>query len=405
MPLYNASAPAHDLPWDTPYSQDYVWNGSSPSNSSEDVIEGGKEELQDFSDAGYTAIATGLALIGIVGFVNNLAVILLIGCHRQLRTPFNLLLLNMSVADLLVSVCGNTLSFASAVQHRWLWGRPGCVWYGFANSLFGIVSLVTLSALAFERYCVVVRSSDMLTYKSSLGVITFIWLYSLLWTSLPLMGWSSYQFEGHSVGCSVNWVKNNPGNVSYTVTLMVTCFFLPMAVVCWSYACIWRTVRMSAEMKSVSGNPQNSGRLVTTMVVVMIACFLVCWTPYTVMALIVTFGADHLVTPTASVIPSLVAKSSTAYNPVIYVLMNNQFREFLLARLRTFCCRHPGVPPRVPRVTPLDDNWHAHARLGGEGPSHAQQFIPSEDKAENIEMLPKVPENQMKADSLSTISE
>ncbi|KAI8489309.1 G-protein coupled photoreceptor [Branchiostoma belcheri] len=62
MPLYNASAPAHDLPWDTPYSQDPVWNGSS-SNSSEDVIEGGKEELQDFSDAGYTAIATGLALI------------------------------------------------------------------------------------------------------------------------------------------------------------------------------------------------------------------------------------------------------------------------------------------------------------------------------------------------------
>nr|BAC76021.1 opsin [Branchiostoma belcheri] len=400
MPLYNTSSgPTQGLPWDTPYSQDPIWNDSSPSNSSEDaVVDQGRGELQDFSDAGYTAIATGLALIGLVGSMNNFVVILLIGCHRQLRTPFNLLLLNVSVADLLVSVCGNTLSFASAVQHRWLWGRPGCVWYGFANSLFGIVSLVTLSALAFERYCVVVRSSEMLTYKSSLGMIAFIWMYSLLWTSLPLLGWSSYQFEGHSVGCSVNWVKHNVNNVSYIITLMVTCFFVPMVVVCWSYACIWRTVRMSAEMKSEFGNPQNTGRLVTTMVVVMIVCFLVCWTPYTVMALIVTFGADHLVTPTASVIPSLVAKSSTAYNPIIYVLMNNQFREFLLARLRTFCCRQP----RMLRVTPMDDN--AHARLVGEGPSHAQQVIPSEENGENVEMR-KVQGNQLKADSLSTISE
>ncbi|XP_066280128.1 pinopsin-like [Branchiostoma lanceolatum] len=401
MTLYNTSRPTQDLPWDVPYGQDPVWNSSFTSNASQDVIGQGKGELEEFSDSAYTAIATGLALIGFVGFMNNFAVILLIGGHRQLRTPFNLLLLNMSVADLLVSVCGNTLSFASAVRHRWLWGRPGCVWYGFANSLFGIVSLVTLSALAFERYCVVVRSSDMLTYKSSLGVITFIWMYSLLWTSLPLLGWSSYQFEGHHIGCSVNWVEHNFGNVSYIITLMVTCFFVPMVVVCWSYAGIWRTVRMSAEMKSEFGNPKNTGRLVTTMVVVMIVCFLVCWTPYAVMALIVTFGADHLVTPTASVIPSLVAKSSTAYNPIIYVLMNNQFREFLLARLERLCCRQP----RAPRVTPIGIDDNTQVRLGGEGPSQAQPFLPSEENGDKVEMLTKAQENQLKGDGLSIISE
>ncbi|KAI8485368.1 hypothetical protein Bbelb_369320 [Branchiostoma belcheri] len=94
----------------------------------------GTEEV-DFSE--YEAVAGVIAVIGLVGFVSNGAVVVLFLKFRQLRTPFNLLLLNMSVADLLVSVCGNTLSFASAVQHRWLWGRPGCVWYGFANHLFG----------------------------------------------------------------------------------------------------------------------------------------------------------------------------------------------------------------------------------------------------------------------------
>lgn len=65
----------------------------------------------------------------------------------------------------------------------------------------------------------------------------------------------------------------------------------------------------------------------------MISCFLLCWTPYAVVSMMVAFGKKSMVTPTVAVIPSFFAKSSTAYNPLIYVFMSRKvcFVEVALA--------------------------------------------------------------------------
>lgn len=60
------------------------------------------------------------------------------------------------------------------------------------------------------------------------------------------------------------------------------------------------------------------------MVVIMVSCYLVCWLPYGVVALISTFGSSDLVTPEVSIAPSLLAKFSTVINPFIYIFMNKQ---------------------------------------------------------------------------------
>lgn len=54
---------------------------------------------------------------------------------------------------------------------------------------------------------------------------------------------------------------------------------------------------------------------------------MLCWMPYGIMALMVTFGKSGLVSPMASVVPAILAKFSTVVNPVIYMFFNNQVRE------------------------------------------------------------------------------
>lgn len=56
----------------------------------------------------------------------------------------------------------------------------------------------------------------------------------------------------------------------------------------------------------------------------MISTFLICWMPYAVVSLLITYGYSNLVTPTVAIIPSFFAKSSTAYNPVIYIFMSRK---------------------------------------------------------------------------------
>lgn len=66
---------------------------------------------------------------------------------------------------------------------------------------------------------------------------------------------------------------------------------------------------------------------VLVMVVVMVVCYLICWLPYGVTALLATFGPRDLLTPEASITPSLLAKFSTVINPFIYIFMNKQVRR------------------------------------------------------------------------------
>ena len=61
---------------------------------------------------------------------------------KRLWTPTNLLLVNISLSDLLVSLFGVNFTLAACVEGRWTCNQAMCVWDGFSNSLFGQVQPV-----------------------------------------------------------------------------------------------------------------------------------------------------------------------------------------------------------------------------------------------------------------------
>lgn len=83
---------------------------------------------------------------------------------------------------------------------------------------------------------------------------------------------------------------------------------------------------------------QNSNRLgrkrgraeihVAYMIGIMILAFLIAWSPYAIFSLIQQFSNTNWFSPAMSVLPSLLAKSSICYNPIIYVGMNSQVKYF-----------------------------------------------------------------------------
>lgn len=57
--------------------------------------------------------------------------------------------------------------------------------------------------------------------------------------------------------------------------------------------------------------------------------FLGAWTPYAVVAMWAAFGDATQVPPTAFALAAIFAKSSTIYNPMVYLLCKPNFRECL----------------------------------------------------------------------------
>ncbi|XP_072263828.1 opsin-3-like isoform X2 [Pyxicephalus adspersus] len=194
-------------------------------------------EPGNLSPSGHLLVAIFLGIIGSLGFFSNLLVLVLFCQYRVLRSPINMLLMNISLSDLMVCILGTPFSFAASTQGQWLIGEAGCVWYGFVNTLFGTVSLVSLAVLSYERYCTMLGSTeaDVTNYKKAWLGILVSWVYSLFWTLPPLFGWSSYGPEGPGTTCSVNWHSRDAINTSYIVCLFLFCLALPFFVIVYCY--------------------------------------------------------------------------------------------------------------------------------------------------------------------------
>ncbi|XP_029005127.1 teleost multiple tissue opsin b isoform X2 [Betta splendens] len=303
------------------------------------------------SPTGHLVVAVCLGFIGTSGFLSNFLVLTLFCRYRALRTPMNLLLVSISASDLLVSILGTPFSFAASTQGRWLIGRTGCVWYGFVNACLGIVSLISLAVLSYERYCTMVSPTmaDGRDFRPALGGICFSWLYSVAWTVPPLLGWSKYGPEGPGTTCSVDWRTQTANNISYIICLFVFCLLLPFGVILYSYGRLLHAIRQVSSESSVVTRRREQRVLV--MVVTMVACYLVCWLPYGVAALLATFGPRDLIGPEASITPSLLAKFSTVVNPFIYIFMNKQFYRCFKAFLRCSALERGSAFKTFSRVT------------------------------------------------------
>ncbi|XP_068124379.1 pinopsin-like [Hyperolius riggenbachi] len=281
------------------------------------------------SRTGHTVVAIFLGFILVFGFLNNFIVLVLFCKFKTLRTPVNMMLLNISISDMLVCVSGTTLSFTSSIQGEWIGGDYGCQWYGFVNSCFGIVSLISLAILSYERYTTLTLYNKAgPRFSKALIAVGSSWLYSLIWTVPPLLGWSSYGQEGAGTSCSVRWTSESVESVSYIICLFIFCLVLPVLVMLYCYTRLLYAVKQVGKIRKSAARKREYH--VLFMVIATVICYLICWLPYGVVALLATFGRPGAVTPVASVIPSILAKSSTVCNPVIYILMNKQFYKCFL---------------------------------------------------------------------------
>ncbi|XP_022099223.1 rhodopsin-like [Acanthaster planci] len=101
---------------------------------------------------------------------------------------------------------------------------------------------------------------------------------------------------------------------------------LPLSVIVFSYTKILVTVKKMAKCQVSNRQSRRAEKKVTIMVVVMIVAFMVAWSPYAILALYSAFGNSAYVTPLVATLPAMFAKSSTAYNPVIYFLLHDKLR-------------------------------------------------------------------------------
>ncbi|TNM88859.1 parapinopsin-like [Takifugu flavidus] len=281
--------------------------------------------------SGFIALSVIMALLTGPAIVLNATVIIVSLMHKQLRQPLNYALVNMAVADLGTAMTGGLLSVVNNAQGYFSLGRTGCVLEGFAVSLCGIASLCTVALIAVERMFVICKPLGQMQFQKqhALGGIALAWLWSLTWNLPPLFGWGRYELEGVGTSCAPDWHSREPQNVSYVLAYFTVCFAAPFVIILVSYSKLMWTLHKVTKMACMEGGAvAKSEMTVAYMVILMVVTFLISWLPYAGLSMLVVFSPDVKIHPLVGTVPVYLAKSSTVYNPIIYIYLNKQFRKY-----------------------------------------------------------------------------
>nr|AJD38857.1 short-wavelength sensitive opsin 2A [Brosme brosme] len=285
----------------------------------------------------FYAMAAFMLFVFVVGTAINVLTIACTVQYKKLRSHLNYILVNLAVANLLVSVVGSFTAFCSFTNRYFIFGPLACKIEGFMVTLAGMVSLWSLAVVAFERWLVICKPLGSFIFKPdhALACCAFTWIFALIASGPPLVGWSRYIPEGLQCSCGPDWytTNNKYNNESYVIFLFGFCFAVPLATMLFCYSQLLYTLKIAVKAQADSVSTQKAEREVTRMVVIMVFGFLVCWLPYASFALWVVNNRGQTFDLRLATIPSCFSKASAVYNPFIYVLLNKQFRSCMMKML------------------------------------------------------------------------
>ncbi|KAL9971949.1 hypothetical protein ACROYT_G018179 [Oculina patagonica] len=365
------------------------------------MSDSGNVSLEKEQSSGFPAVAViqsvFLAMVMVVGAIANSFICRCILAHRSLRTNTNSFIFNLAATDFLLSVLCMPFALVSAITGMWVFGKVMCVLTGFLLSVLCIASILTLALVAIDRYLAICRPlkyCTLITQRSSLTMIVYVWFHAAICAILPVLGWGEGYFfvPGESI-CRPSFGKPSVDN-GYTIFLFIACFVAPFSIIAFTYVSILCTAsRQFRRVHHHKGNqvgnvenlqPSNSQFNCETtfarspentviadeitsatntsrakklyapkairnrrrqkargfkMLWIIVVVFLICWSPYFVM--IFYSSVRHQSFPDSVKVPMmLLTFLNSALNPFLYGFLNSKFRDSLrnfLGQNLTFC--------------------------------------------------------------------
>ena len=348
---------------------------SLPTEKAIPNVRNGTEDSQateELSEQVYYAIASVYVVLAVIAFIFNTLVLFVFTKDSSLRSHSNILILSIAIGDWIQAVVAYPLGVVGILSKSWQTTGTTCSCYGFIVAFLSFSTMLHHATFAIERAIVIKFSFSFSIVNKLKYIIVGLWLFALIWSSLPLIGWSGYAPEGGRSVCSIDWQSSDPSAVAYIWCIFVLFFLAPFITMVASYCSIYRNVkRMTQTAHNIWGEcaaPTLETILAESrtarMACIMSFCFLFAWTPYAAVSLYAIIRApEPAISPLMATLPALFAKTAPCYNPLIYFLLFKKFRSSLRKVLRPLpICRRflrqessGGNMEVISRLTASDD--------------------------------------------------
>ncbi|KAM5194263.1 alpha-1D adrenergic receptor [Mantella aurantiaca] len=388
------------MTWSEP-SNESLWNQSGAHLPGGNGTDNGTS-LAEALDLQALSVGIVLAVFILFAIVGNIMVILSVACNRQLQTVTNYFIINLAIADLLISTTVLPFSATLEVLGTWVFGRIFCDIWAAVDVLCCTASILSLCIISIDRYVGVKHSlkyPTIMTEKKAVVIIIVLWVSSMVISIGPLLGWKEPPPADDSQ-CSIT---EEPG---YALFSSLFSFYLPLLVILIMYFKVYIVARRTTKSleagvkkernKSMevvlrihcrslgdpNANSRNKGhtfrsslsvRLIkfsrekkaAKTLAIVVGVFILCWLPFFIVLPLGSFFP--FLKPSDGVFKVIfwLGYFNSCVNPIIYPCSSKEFKRAFIRLLRCRCRRR-----RRPLWRVYDHQWRTSmnsSRRGSEG--------------------------------------
>jgi hypothetical protein len=309
------------------------------------------------------------SVVCVMGLLGNGLVIYVVLNYSSMKTPTNLYLVNLSIADSLFLITLPMFITLMLLQH-WIFGPVLCVLFNFVDNLYKSAGAYTLVALSGDRYLAVCHPVSAARYRTSKYIciiIAGIWTVAIAIGLAPAFHSTLNQAKDIPCGkqCHIIYQPKSI-NFIYTACSIVFGFLLPVIAICCFYSLlVTRLSTSGAKIQATGGasgdRRRTQNRKVTRLVTLVIAVYSICWLPFWTVQGYVLYvsisveltGAHTPMTPLMRdlfIVASVLRYVNSMVNPLLYTFTNEHFRKSFMGALQ--CSRDHQSPP--------DDDGRSH---------------------------------------------
>ncbi|MEE6514005.1 hypothetical protein FKM82_021916, partial [Ascaphus truei] len=183
------------------------------------------------------AVVVGLTLgtFIVFGIVGNIMVILSVVTNKQLRIATNYLIVNLAIADLLLSTTVLPFSATLEIVDYWVFGRIFCDVWAAMDVLCCTASIFSLCAISIDRYIGVrysLQYPTIVTRRRAILALLCVWIVSAVISIGPLLGWKQ-QVPKDDRFCEIT---KEP---FYALFSSLVSFYIPLIVILVMYCRVY----------------------------------------------------------------------------------------------------------------------------------------------------------------------
>ena len=336
----------------------------------------GTDAVPGFPPSFVYPVATCHILIVAVAVLGNLIVCYAIITNKSLRSsPTNLFIFSLAFSDLLTVTLAVPFDIEGLFLN-WTWkhGEIMCEAWITVYLITVPTSILTLLAVSVDRYKSLkdplnrFRRFRFMTRKRALIIISVIWLYSLVFALIPVLGWRTYHefvYEG---------ICYFPFHEIYSTLSSCLNFIIPLLVTCGIYVKIYLIARsqsstfdkeISRQMRTTEACSRQTRsteekkiylrniRAAKT-ISIFVAVFFFCWVPHSAISISANLceSCQAKIPDEVRVLVLMFGYLNSALNPFLFAFRNKRFKAAYSALLLTMKAR-PLFPSSLRRSSTL----------------------------------------------------